>query len=284
MNRFHVLPDKQVQSDNWRKCEDDNCIRIDSKKKKKEFVQAWNVCWKQARAKMWAFIKDKHKKEKTIILRMLALMTLTLHPGRCFKTRSVSLCVLTATKPARGVLTGLSTLSWRLLCWTLLFAIVRLMSLPAHLMSRGLPQSHVSLEPAWHCAPRQKRIHPRHWMPSCSPALPACGAVAVPSLHPFIHSSLLPSRFTHAPWQSSSTSTTTTSTSTSGPTVSPLLLMALCQRSRRFAHSGTRALPSLPDSLLSCYMLQSRKDACKQDEAHTPGRWPLSMTLETTMT
>ncbi|KAG7317550.1 hypothetical protein KOW79_018585 [Hemibagrus wyckioides] len=96
------------------------------------------------------------------------------------------------------------------------------------------------------------------------------------AINPFSHSSLLPSRFTHAPWQPSSTSTTTT-TSTSGPTASPLLLMALCQRSRRFARSGTRALSSLPDSLLSCYMLQSRKDACKQDEAHTPGRWPLSV-------
>lgn len=32
MNRFHVIPDKQAQSDNRRKCEDDNCIRIFSKK------------------------------------------------------------------------------------------------------------------------------------------------------------------------------------------------------------------------------------------------------------
>lgn len=110
----------------------------------------------------------------------------------CFTTQK-RVCVVSATKPARGVSTGLSTLSWRLLCWTLLYAIVRLMSLPAHLMLRGLPQSRVSLEPAWHYAPRQKRIHPHRWMPSCSPMLPACGAAPVPSICPSSHPSISPS-------------------------------------------------------------------------------------------
>ncbi|KAK3540919.1 hypothetical protein QTP86_005177 [Hemibagrus guttatus] len=105
------------------------------------------------------------------------------------------------------------------------------------------------------------------------------GCAIHPSILPSIHSSLLPSRCTHAPWQPSSTSTSTTTTtttttsssSTSSPTASPLLLMALCQRSRCFTLSGTRALSSLPDSLLSCYMLQSRDDACKKDQAQTLG-------------
>lgn len=48
-----------------------------------------------------------------------------------------------------------------------------------------------------------------------------------------------------------------------------LLLMARCQHSQGFTRTGTRALSSLPDLLLSCYTLQSREDECRHDRAHT---------------
>ena len=47
----------------------------------------------------------------------------------------------------------------RLLCLPALFAVVRLMSPPAHLMLRGLPQRVASLELARHAALRQRDIH-----------------------------------------------------------------------------------------------------------------------------
>lgn len=72
----------------------------------------------------------------------------------------------------------------RLLCLPALFAAVRLMSPPAHLMLRGLPQRVASLEPAWHTARRQRHIHAAECLrtaQSCQPV--KADAMAEPPAH-----------------------------------------------------------------------------------------------------
>lgn len=65
-----------------------------------------------------------------------------------------------------------------------LFAVVRLMSPPAHLMLRGLPQRVASLELAWHAAQRQRDIHATECLYApqcCQPA--RANAMAKPPAH-----------------------------------------------------------------------------------------------------
>lgn len=72
----------------------------------------------------------------------------------------------------------------RLLCLPALFAAVRLMSPPAHLMLRGLPQRVASLERAWHTARRQRHIHAAECLrtpQSCQPG--KANAMAEPAAH-----------------------------------------------------------------------------------------------------